>query len=567
MWEDKTWEDYRLEIHNVARALMAVGFEQADSVSILGWNSPEWFAAALGAIFAGGMAAGVYTTNSADGLSYIVQHSRSKVLFVDDEVQQTKALAIRERCPLLRCVVFWGAPSSEDPFLRGWNSFQASAVATPMSELQARVAAQKPGGACYLSYTSGTTGNPKAVMLSHDNALFGFRCWFVHGWQGLDMGMDERNVSYLPCSHLAGSVDIFGPLAREDSVHSIIHFAFPDALQGSLEDTLRSVRPTYFCGVPRVWQKLEPSLREAVRGGCGALEARARVGLECSKWQLCGSAPMEHETLRFFQSLGLRLDEIYGMTENTAVALMCNTPHQRLGSIGVPLLPGSVRLVPETNEICTRHRATMMGYMHEPERTRPEFDEAGWLHSGDIGERDADGFYRIVGRIKELIITAGGENIPPVPIETALKDSMPFVSNAVVIGDRQKMLICLFTPKLLANPAGTPMWLPQLALESADVDPNARTAAEACESERWKALLQRGVDAYNETKALSRAQRIRRWALLPCDFVFATADAELTPTLKLRRDVVHRRYATIIKDLYGADFMQVPWATGPRAKM
>lgn len=198
----------------------------------------------------------------------------------------------------------------------------------------------------------------------------------------------------------------------------------------------------------------------------------------------------------------------------------------------------------------------MMGYMYEPERTIQAIDADGWLHSGDIGKQDSNGSYIITGRIKELIITAGGENIPPVPIEFALKDLLPCVSNVVVVGDGQKMLVCLFTLKLEPNPAGDPMWLPNLALESKEVDPNARTAAEAQRSELWRAELDRGVQRYNQEKALSRAQHIRKWALLPSDFVFAVPDAELTPTLKLKRDVVFSKYAAVIKELYGSDFRQ-----------
>lgn len=572
-WEEWTWAKYHGEARRTARALIAMGFEAHDAVSILGWNSPEWFCAALGAILAGGMAAGVYTTNSADGLGYIVSHSRSKVLFVDSEPQLAKALKIRQTCPALMRVVSWGPDAAlgtaHGGFALDWSSFLATGTSAAEAELVRREDAQVPGGACYLSYTSGTTGNPKAVMCSHDSALFGFRSWFTHGWQGIDMGLEERNVSYLPCSHMAGSVDIFAPLARDDHVHSTVHFAFPDAMQGSLEDTLCDVLPTYFNAVPRVWQKLEPVLRQAQRDTPTPTEARAVIGLQNTKWHICGSAPMEPETLRFYASLGMRIDEIYGMTENTAVALMCNGLNQRIGSIGVPVVPHSVKLMEGTDEICTRHRATMMGYMYEPDRTRSEFDVDGWLHSGDIGARDEDGFYKIVGRIKELIITAGGENIPPVPIETALKELLPCVSNAVVIGDGQKMLVCLFTPKLALNvSAEGPMWQTDLAWESKALDAGAATGADASASEVWKAELSKGIERYNKEKAVSRAQHIRKWALLPMDFVWGTPDAELTPTQKLKRDVVHKKYASAIRQLYGEDFKVMSWADEtPQAKL
>lgn len=566
-WDEWTWTRYRRDVHRAALALIVAGLERHDVVSILGFNSPEWFCATLGAIFAGGLAAGVYPSNSADGLGYIVQHSSSRVLFVDSAAQLGKGLAISSNCPCLRRIVFWGpeAPSAQahDGLVIGWEGFLTSGTTCPDTELQQRIAVQEPGGACYLSYTSGTTGNPKGVMMSHDVALFGFRSWFSHGWQGLkNQGLEERNISYLPLSHIGGSVDIFAPLSRDDDVHSTVHFAFPDALQGSLEFTLRDVRPTYFAAVPRVWQKLEQAMRQTQQGGASDAEVLSSVGLEHVKWALSGSAPIEPETLQYYKALGIRIDEIYGMTE-TNMSLMGNAFHQGIGTVGVAAVPGSVRLAEGTGEICVKNRALMMGYMHEPERTRPEFDADGWFHSGDVGALDADGHFSIVGRIKELIITAGGENIPPVPIEFALKDALPCVSNIVVIGDRQKMLVCLFTPKLEPNPLGDPMWLSKLALESKDVDPGAQTVEDALRSERWRQELERGVEHYNEKMATSRAQKIRKWALLPCDFIFNFPEAELTPTLKLKRDVVFEKYAGVIQGLYGADFVHKPIRQAP----
>lgn len=558
-WEEWTWTKYHTEVHRCALGLIASGFQAHDCVSILGWNSPEWFVATMGAIFAGGMAAGVYTTNSADGLQYIVTHSRSTALFVDGNVQLAKGLQTRAQCPLLKQIIVWGPEAPDTPqhggFVVGWGSFQASGSESLDAELQRRVAAQRPGAACYLSYTSGTTGNPKAVMMSHDVALFGFRSWFTHGWKGLDVGLEERNISYMPLSHIGGSVDIFATLARDDNHHSTVHFAFPDAMQGSLEVTMCDVHPTYLAAVPRIWQKLEGSLRQLQRDGVKDGEALRQLGLQNIKWALSGSAPIEPETLNYFQSFGIRIDEIYGMTE-TNVSIMGNVDYMGVGTVGAPAVPGSVRLDPASGEICVRHRCLMMGYMYEPERTMQTFDADGWHKTGDIGKQDANGCYIITGRIKELIITAGGENIPPVPIEFELKDLLPCISNAVVIGDGQKMLVCLFTPKLEANPAGTPMWLPNLALEAKDVDPNAKTAADAQRSEAWRDEIERGVQRYNKEKALSRAQHIRKWALLPNDFVFAVDQAELTPTLKLKRDVVFSKYAGVIKELYGSDFKQ-----------
>lgn len=556
LWDDWTWSNYITEVRKNACALLQLGFAPHDCVSILGANSPEWFAAAHGAIFAGGMSTGVYPSNSADGLQYVVAHSGSRILYVDGAAQLAKALEARKDCPKLVQIVSWGPPKEQPEQDRKmaveWRVFQQMGSNIGDSQLQERFAGQRPGEACFLSYTSGTTGNPKAAMLSHDAALFGFRSWFTHGWNGLDMGLEERNVSYMPCSHIGGSVDLFGPLGRDDSYHSTIHFAFPDAMQGSLEVTLRDVLPTYLAAVPRIWQKLEAVMRQAQSDGATMMEARAKVGLQHAKWALSGSAPIELETLNYFEDSGLRIDEIYGMTE-TNVSLMGNAGAKGAGTVGVPVVPHSVRIDSASGEILVRHRCLMMGFMHETKKTVEAIDADGWLHTGDIGTINENGSYAITGRIKELIITAGGENIPPVPIEFALKDLLPCVSNAVVVGDGKKMLVCLFTPKMAPNPAGDPAWLQDLAMEAKDVDPAAKTAFDAQQSKRWHEELSQGVERYNKDKALSRAQNIRKFALLPYDFVSQGPDAELTPTLKLKRDVVFKKYATIIADLYAAE--------------
>ena len=574
-WNEWTYNKYSSVVRQTASALIAEGLPQFGRVSVLGFNSPEAFAAALGTIFAGGISAGVYGTNSVDGLKYILQHSASEVLFVDSNEQLQKGLACRKDCPLLKRIIVWGNDSPATPqhggFVVGWDIFLGRAAEAPSGELERRIAAQRPGNCCYLSYTSGTTGNPKAVMISHDSSLFGFRAWWTHGggWAlgGEDMGLSERNVSYLPYSHIAGSVDIFGPCALPDTHHSTIYFAFPDALQGSLEETLRDVKPTYFAAVPRIWQKLEQTVREAIKTGAKGRDAAASIGLQETRWAMSGSAPIDATTLRLFHDCGFDVDEIYGMTENHAALLThSRTGKGRVGSVGIPMVPHGAKVDPASGEILIRNRAQMMGYMND-DRTAEAFDAEGWFHSGDLGSVDEQGLFAITGRIKELIITAGGENMAPVPIEAALKEILPCVNNAMVVGDGQKMLICLFTPKLAPGEGGG--FTDELVAESLEVDPNAKTASAAVDSATWRATIDAGVKLYNDKHAPSRAQRIRKWAMLPTDFVppsntVPADEAELTPTMKLRRSVVHQKYAGIIKTTYGDAFMPAIWANAAK---
>jgi len=278
---------------------------------------------------------------------------------------------------------------------------------------------------------------------------------------------------------------------------------------------------------------------------------------------------MQDEIFHFFDSLKLEIQEIYGMTENTAVSHLSAPGERVIGTVGRPVVPGSTKLDPRSGEILVRNRALMMGYMNNLEKTQETFDEEGWLKTGDIGavfagpkaEANADGYYKIVGRIKELIITAGGENIPPVLIESALRERLAPISNVVIVGDRQKMLVALFTLKLKPSSAGG--WTDQLDLESAAFDSTCATVGQAKASPKWKALLQGAVDAYNAGMATSRAQNVRSFAILDTDF---SPNVELTPTLKLKRDVVHSRYAGVIRELYGDTFVETPWSA-PSSKL
>jgi len=249
------------------------------------------------------------------------------------------------------------------------------------------------------------------------------------------------------------------------------------------------------------------------------------------------------------------------MTENTAVSHMCVFGERKIGAVGKPTIPGSTMLDPESKEICVRHRGLMMGYMYNIEKTRDTFTADGWLKTGDIGATDDgtdEGFYRIVGRIKELIITAGGENIPPVLIENAIKDRLPAVSNFVVIGDRQKMLVALITLKL--KPDGSGGFTDELDLESLTVDPACETLQQAKNSKIWRQHINAAIEAYNEKDSVSRAQNIRRWHILDSDFTSLSDGGELTPTLKLKRNVVHSKFGSVIRSMYGKDFVAVPWA-------
>lgn len=643
-----SWREYVGEVRRAASAMVSLGLEPRQACAILGFNSKEWLVSDLGAIVAGGFATGIYATNGVESVRYIVEHSRAAIVVVEGAKQAAKVQAALERDPLgVKALVSYGP--DREPFGRTagllvrtlmWAEF----VALEGPDVALKASRQRPGQTCTLIYTSGTTGAPKAVAVSHDNITWvvrTFACMVGFGHAG-----HERLVSYLPLSHIAAqAIDIYANLCTvgrrigDDDFGcrveaATLYFARPDALKGSLKVTLCAVRPTTFFGVPRVFEKFAEALQavgakttglkksvsswakavmlasyrrrradyqpEAFEGlfqvAARALretlamallrKVHAAIGLDACHFVFTGAAPIAVATLEYFGSLGLTVNEAFGMSEVAGPASVTLDDYFVPGTCG-PVCPGvEVRLdhvpgrdKPEEGEVCFRGRSVMLGYLRNEEKSRETIDADGWLHSGDAGAlvavgrgtapmlkitgaaaRDAtrsrDDARCFAGRIKELLITAGGENVPPVPIEDALKDLLPVVSNAVVVGDKLKFLSVLLTLKQQPNEL-TGSFDDLLVGPAALVDPSVATAAQAAKSDVFASLVQAAIDKYNDTLAVSAAQKIHKWALLPTDFSQATG--ELTPTLKLKRAAVVDKYSHVILGLYGSAASAV-WA-------
>lgn len=561
-WTKWTWADYGREVKMVAKALMASGCAQHQAINILGFNSPEWYEAAMGGVMAGLTPAGIYITNGPDACAYILNHSKASVIFVDSNPQLEKLKIVRERCANLKTVVHWGADYQPNlDWVISWKDFMAMSDKITDADLEKRMSAIYPDSACYLSYTSGTTGTPKAVMYSHDNIIWGFKYLAAcHERSAGGFGMDEREVSYMPLSHIAGNEQLLGRLVMSEKANSEIFFAFPDAMQGSLPVTLREVRPTQLLCVPRVWEKfyvaLSPMLAAKPEMKRDPTAVKAALGLDCVRVAISGAAPISSEVLEFFDSIELPIYEIYGMTENVAYSHYNYKGMRKIGSVGPALTDegAGVKISKTSGELCTWSRAVMMGYMYMPEKTADTFDDEGFLRTGDIGVVK-DGFTFITGRIKEMIITAGGENMAPVLLENEIKSRLPALSNVVMIGDRQKYLIALMTIKLM--PDGKGGFLDTLDPAAAAVDPACKTFADTQKSKIWSEYLAKGVEAANGV-AISRAQHTRKYCVLPGDFSPVGEMPELTATMKLRREVVQKKYMGSIQSTYGEDFMPLP---------
>ncbi|MDT0636233.1 AMP-dependent synthetase/ligase [Spectribacter hydrogenooxidans] len=559
-WQTMTWRDYERDVMLAARGFMALGLERGRAVSIIGFNRAEWLIADLAAIAAGGMPAGIYTTSSAELCAYVAGHCRAQVVVVENAEHLAKFQRVRDQLPELKAIVMMdGSDPAED--VHTWEELLAVGDQTDNAEdLEARIAAQTRDDAATLIYTSGTTGNPKAVQLSHHNLI-----WTASTVaRKVDARAGDDQISYLPLSHIAEQMF---------SIHGPITFGGTIWFAPSLEElgaTLAAVRPQTFFAVPRVWEKIQHRMQAAgaeaspvqkkivawaksvglkaaaaeENGGSRPLlyplaeklvfsKVKQRLGLDRTRFRGTGAAPISRETLDFFAGLDLMLYEVWGQSETTGAGTL-NVPGQvKRGAIGKPYPETEIRIA-DDGEILMRGPSVFMGYLDNEEATRDTLDADGWLHTGDVGHIDDDGFVHITDRKKELIITAGGENISPAHVEGELK-TIGVVSQCCVIGDRRKYLSALITldeeslPEAAAA-AGSP----------------AKTPAEAAECDRFRAWFDQQLAAVNAR--LARVQTIKHYRLLAEDF---TIDGgELTPTMKLKRRVVYDKYADQIEALY-----------------
>jgi long-chain acyl-CoA synthetase len=444
-----------------------------------------------------------------------------------------------------------------------WDDFWARGNAVPEAEVDARLEALRPEHLATLIYTSGTTGPPKAVMLSHHNLA-----WTSRVLQELtDMQGDGRTLSYLPLSHIAEQMaTIHGPISAGSAVY------FAESVE-KVADHLKEVRPTLFFGVPRIWEKfhaaIEGKLREAkgakarlvawTRGvGSRVSELRCRgleptgllatqyrlahrlvfsklkraIGLDQARTLVSGAAPIAKEVLEFFASLDLLIQEIYGQSEDSGPTTFNLRGRTRFGSVGVPL-PGVEVKIAEDGEILVKGPNVFLGYFKDEAATRETLDADGWLHSGDLGRFDEQGFLHITGRKKEIIITAGGKNIAPKNIENAVKEH-PLVAECVVIGDRRKYLTMLVT----LDPEAAKQFVSERGGRG---EPHTHPEI--------RAEIQRHLDAVNAK--LARVEQVKKFTIL--DRPFSIETGELTPTLKVKRNVVAKNFAKEIEAMYADD--------------
>jgi len=570
VWRQITWRRYRDEVFAAARRLDEIGVGPGDSVAILSDNRTEWLFADLGAQSLGARAVGVYQTNPPEDVAYVVAHSGSRVLFCEDQEQVDKAVEIVDQTPTVEHVVVFdprGTRDYEDPRLSSWEEFIDRGRMLAAQEpgwFADRLAQRDPAEPTMVVYTSGTTGPPKGALISSHNVIQ----TSLAAAPVLGVGPGDYLLSYLPLCHVAEKIfSVFLPL----SVGAVVHFG--ESI-GTIQTDLREVSPTVFLGVPRIWEKMAASVQLkmsdstrlkrglynwAARVGraiserrlAGTMTAKDRItwriadllvfrplqerlGLRRCKLPVSGAAPISQELLHWFHGIGVRISEGYGMTECAGVSHVNPPGDIRIGTVGAAL-PGVECRLADSGEVLMRGTNVFEGYLHNPEATAETIDDDGWLHTGDIGTLDDDGYLRITGRSKEIIITAGGKNLSPEKIENALKTS-PYIKEAVAIGDTRKFIGALVQIEgdTVGHWAGDRK-LPYTSFEDLSAKPEVRK------------LIESEIKQANEQ--LARVEQVRSFRLLPKEL--HQDDGELTATQKVRRKEVHRIWETLIESMYG----------------
>jgi long-chain acyl-CoA synthetase len=576
IWQEITWARYWEQVQLVAHGLLALGVTAGDRVAIHSENRPEWLFADVGATTARAVTIGLYPTNPSAEVRYLLADSGAKVLIAEDQEQVDKALAVKADLPELETIVYLeprGVREYDDPSLLWWPDLlergRAHREQHPglLDELAARV---EPDDVVTLIYTSGTTGPPKGAMLTVGNVDYAIEV-LVHGGGFLaDAGPDDLTLSFLPLAHVA---DRLGTEWTNAAAGTQVHFA--ESID-AVNLNLREVQPTLFFAVPRIWEKLRATaeikmaaasplkrwmyriwMRNAAVVGRRLVESggthtaatrlryalgyvflyralRARMGLRECRHAVSGAAPIAPELLEWFFGIGVVVHEIYGQTENSAVATVNRPGRIKLGTVGEPHPGVEVRLDELTGEILTRHPAVFRGYWRRPDATAQSVDAEGWLHTGDVGQWVDGTHLRIVDRIKDIIITAGGKNISPSEIENSLKFS-PYVREAMVIGDRRPYLVALIGIELetVADWAQRQR-LPYTTYRDLSEKP------EVIE-------LVGGVVA--ETNArLASAEQIKRFRLIGKELDHE--DGELTATQKVKRAAIAASFGDLVEELY-----------------
>jgi len=571
LWRSWTWNQTADAVREVAAGLISLGFRPGDCASVLANTVVEWVWADLAILSCAGVSNGVYPTDAASQLQYLCEDSRTTILFVEDDEQLDKALEVRDQLPLLRKIVVFdmeGLRSLDDPdviSLDVLRNLGRTYLTSHPNAVTDRVAACKPDDIAILVYTSGTTGKPKGAMHLHSGIVFTLR-----GFNTL-VAQDERDerMCFLPLCHIAERMG-----GEYFALYTGTKLNFVENPE-TIPENVREIAPTVFTAVPRVWEKFYSgvmiSLKEAgaiqqaayawgigvgttiankvlagepisawlkfkftVAQWLALNNVRKLIGIHRARFLVTGAAPISPDLVRWYLALGVPMLEVWGMTETCGASTGVPVAKMKPGSIGPAAAFNEVRLDPVTSEILVRGKNVFAGYLNLPEKTAETIDKDGWLHTGDVGVVDTDGYFRITDRMKDIIITAGGKNITPSELENELKFS-PYITDAVVIGDKRAYLTVI-------------VMIDQENVEkfAQDQDVPFSNYASLTKAPEVQALIQGELDRVN--KKFARVEQIKKFFLL--DTQLTAEDEELTPTMKLKRKLVESKYSPQIEAMY-----------------
>ncbi len=568
IWKEITWQDLATRARHLGLGLAGLGFARGERAAVLAENGPEWASADLGILGIGGVSVGIYPTSAPEQLAHVLRDSGAAVLFVENEEQLDKALEVRAACPALRRIVVFamtGLRELGDPMCESLAQLierGAAHDAAHPAAWQDGIAAIAGDDLALLVYTSGTTGTPRGVMLSHRAILF----QAVNGAALLGQRAGDERLAVLPMCHVAERITGFYQSLVSGTITN--YAEDPDTVL----DNLRELQPTVLGGVPRFWQRFHARITLRVADstglqrlvyraaiGIGHRRANARladrrpglfvaagywlgtvlalrnirreIGVDRLRWGFVGAAPCSPALIRWYLALGVDLLDVYGMTECAGLATFMPTDDIRLGTVGKPVPYGEIALSAD-GEILIRGAHVFQGYWNQPGLTAQTLRD-GWLHTGDIGAIE-DGYLRVVGRLRDVIVIASGENVTPADLESALKFS-PYIADAMVIGDRREFLSCL----IMLDHENVEKWAQDKSVPFTGF-------ASLIRSDAVRGLIEAELARVNAGTA-GRAQ-LRSFRVI--DRKLAPDDPELTPTMKLRRGFVHEKYAALIETMY-----------------
>ena len=563
VWTPTSWHEYVTQVRQAAAALIALGLEPGGGVCILGFNRPEWVIFNLASMLAGGYAAGIYASNSPPDVRYIIENTESSIVLLEDQDQWQKVLQVRDQIGGLKHVITMKGCYIDDPQVLDWETFMHKGDQIGEELVEERIAGLRMDQLAALIYTSGTTGPPKGVMLSHHNLA-----WTAdQGVRFFEVTPGDSLLSYLPLSHAAEQM--FTIHAAVTGGYQVYFAQYPP--QKHLSDNFKEVTPTFVFGAPRVWERFEEGIKATLAKSVGmrtriaewALRVGKRVstlknvgeeptgllalqyklanqlvyskvkealGMSRARFCITGAAPIATEIVEFFNYLDFPFLEIYGQTEVSGPTSINRPGANKIGSVGQAWPGVQVRLA-DDGEILVKGPNVFMGYYKNPEATASDLVD-GWLHTGDLGEFDEQGYLTVIGRKKEIIITSGGLNIAPKNIEAALM-KLPLVSQAVCIGDKRRYITAIVT----LNAETAAKFAKDNALEGQELHAHPAIIE----------AVQKGIDEQVNTH-LSRAEHVRDFRILSRDFTLE--DGEITPLLKIKRKIVYEHFKSEIESMY-----------------